>query len=213
MVKEVDRGEIGDDRIAFVPLTPGAARPLCATRAAARERVVSAKDWSGYLAGLKGGYVFIQSGDGANNALGVAVFDPATARKLFTDDITGTIEFPPADGSALHLRYERAFSAKCALPAKGAACWTEILAATHLAQTPMPDCLQPYADAARDMAQSRCEDEKGDKAACVAAQIAKTKSEYTDDPSVIGYSVDVVIDGARTSVTPAGTPPRCWPAD
>jgi hypothetical protein len=78
-VKQVDLGELGADQLSI--LADGS---LCRRENAANEKIISAKDWTGYFEGVKGDYIFFTAEDGWNDGLGFAVFT-AGARKLFED--------------------------------------------------------------------------------------------------------------------------------
>src|SRR5215467_684301 len=74
MVKEVDLGEVGAERMGIVPVSPQT--PGKCTRARSKEEIViSAKDWSGYFLGVKASYVFFSGDDLWNGARGFAIFD------------------------------------------------------------------------------------------------------------------------------------------
>jgi hypothetical protein len=212
MVKEVDRRQEGDDRIAFVTLPQGAAIPPCALPPARSERAIGS-DWSGYLLGVKNGVVLVSAADGENGAIGVALYDPVTARQLFIADVTGGIVFPASEPNTLLMNYQRTFVADCSIPAKGVACWRAIAARNGLGAIAMPDCDAAYAAGAEAMAQARCELAKGNRASCLAAERARLMAQYQDDPSVIGVAVQATVTVAGGHETLVGTAARCWAAE
>lgn len=186
-VKQIDLGELGADQLSIL-----ADGTPCRKESVANEKIVSAKDWTGYFEGVKGNYIFFTAEDGWNDGLGFAVFT-ADARKLFEDVAkkwTG-VELRP---SGMLLRYERVYEAPCSLQADAAACWRTIMKATGLIGASPPNC----------------------KAAYVREQkrVPKFAKQALSDPTVIDYVVSTTIDARTQKITPAtGEALRCRPAD
>ena len=57
MVKEVDLGEKGADRLSIVPITKGTT-PGCIRPQAKSEKIIDPKEWTGYFKGVKNDFVF-----------------------------------------------------------------------------------------------------------------------------------------------------------
>ena len=187
VVKQIDLGEPGADQLSIV-----ADGSVCRRENAADEKIVSAKDWTGYFGGVKGDYIFFTAEDGWNDGLGFAVFT-ADAKKLFEDVAVkwAGVELRP---SGIQLRYERVYEAPCSLQSATAACWQTIRQATGLTDASPPDC----------------------KAAYVREQkrTPKFARQALSDPTVIDYDVSVAIDAKTHKMMPAtGKALRCRPAD
>ena len=186
-VKQIDLGELGASQLSV--LADGSP---CRKENATNEKIVSAKDWTGYFEGVKGNDIFFTAEDGWNDGLGFAVFT-ADARKLFEDVAKkwAGIELTP---SGILLRYERVYEAPCSLQSGAAACWQTIRKATGLTDASPPDC----------------------KAAYVREQkrTPKFASQVLRDPTVIDFDVSITIEARTQKITPAtGKALRCRPAD
>jgi hypothetical protein len=219
MVKEIDTGEVGDDQISVRPLASPAERPTCQAANQPGEKIVPSKTWGGYFLGVKAGYLFLSAEDGVNSGMGFAVLHGAEPTRLLFLDLA-TIEHDrvqfravSVEGERLHLRYTRLYAASCSVQADGAACWARIVAETHVASTPAPDCATGYLRAKRELAAGRCEAQShpGD-ADCLSKEMLGM-ADWDASPSVIGYGVDVVVGPAGPQVTATGAAGSCWPAD
>jgi len=190
MVKEIDLGEPGADQLSILPLAAGKA-PDCKRANASDEIVV--KEWSGYLKGVKGDYIFWDADDGWNGGLGFAV-TTADGKKLFEDVAKPTlraVELAP-DGS-LTLRYTRVYGAPCSLRADAAGCWDKIKQQTGLAD-PAPDCRAAYE---REM-----------------KRVPKFAQQTIDDPTAVDYEAVTTISGGTAKIAAAtGKALACRPED
>jgi hypothetical protein len=73
VVKQVDLGEIGADRLSIIPAAPGKT-PQCRQAKERDEYVIPGDSWSGYFEGVKSDYAFFVAADGTNGGLGFMVF-------------------------------------------------------------------------------------------------------------------------------------------
>lgn len=211
MVKEVDLGEKGADRLAIIPVVPGTV-PRC-TRAQSRsEKVINSDEWSGYFKGVKSGLVFFDADDGVNGGLGFAVYDPRTGKKIFEDSALGALDFQEAPAGRIAFRYIRVFESKCVLPQEPNACWAEIQKATGLQNASLPDCKTGYEKSAQEMAKGRCQAQGQNDQPCLAKEIKLARDQTKDAPSVIAYPVEVVL-GSATEIKPRPGDLQCWPSD
>jgi hypothetical protein len=214
-VKQLDLGEVGAAQLAILPQKAGAKPTPCQRQTAAGEIVIPAKAWSGYFKGVKSNYVFFDAEDGTNGGLGFAVFDGRTGTKLFEDLAVGEIGTAEPSEDGIKLRYKRAFSGTCSIPAAGVGCWAEILQKMPgVKAEPIPDCAAGYLKAKSEMARGRCEaqNEKGET--CLQKEMKLLDEQKWDtSPSVIGYDVEARIKASQPSVTATGGELSCWPAD
>ncbi len=215
MVKEVDLGEVGADRLGIVPVTPQSAGKC--TRARSKgETVIPAKEWSGYFMGVKNGYIFFSGDDRWNGADSFAVFDSRagknkTGKKLFEDSAKADISFLVRPDGTIVMRYLRVVTDDC-LVLKDASCWQRMAAKYSLDAAAAPDCRKGYEASAESMAKERCTGKPGDQAACIQKERPLALQQAFDSPSVISYPVEVEL-GTTPVIKPAGAALGCWPAD
>jgi hypothetical protein len=213
MVKQIDAGEVGADELSIVP-NEAAHKAPCQRADLPAEKVVDPKDWSGYVKGVKGDYVFFDAGDGVNGASGFAVFSTADGKKLFEDSALGDLQSAALDGGALTLRYKRSFSGDCSIPHAGDACWSKIAAATGLDAQAQPDCAAGYLKAKNELAKGRCETQSKSNAACLTAALKEIEAQHWDEaPSVIVYDAETVLKPGQSAVKPLGGDRACHPSD
>jgi hypothetical protein len=212
MVKEVDMGEKGAERLAIVPVRKNELH-TCSRLRDPGEREINSDDWSGYFMGVKGRLVFFSADDGWNGGTGFAVFDAKTGRKIFDDVALGNLEFSEAAGSATSLHYTRVVDGGCIIPKEQSACWDKIKNKLGLDSTSMPDCKSGYEKSAQDLAKGRCQAQNADNPQCLAKEISLARQQSNDANSVIAYPVEVTLLGAGAYVKPTGGELRCWPSD
>lgn len=209
MVKEVDMGEVGAERLGIVPVTPQS-RGKCVRARGKEEIVIPAEQWSGYFMGVKNGYVFFSGDDLWNGATPFAIFDSATGKKLFEDSAKADISFA-TNGQTVSMRYLRVVTDDCFI-LKDAACWQRMAAKYGLDNASVPDCSKGYEASAESMAKGRCTAQRAPLAACLKKERPLALKQALDSPSVISYPVEVEL-GATPSITPTGAAAGCWPAD
>jgi hypothetical protein len=213
MVKEVDMGEKGAERLAIVPVRKSETR-TCSRLRDPGEREINSDDWSGYFMGVKGRLVFFSADDGWNGGTGFAVFDSKTGKKIFDDVALGNLEFSDAAGTNTSLRYTRVVDSGCILPKEESACWDKIKSKLALdsASAAMPDCKGGYEKSAQDLAKGRCQAQNADNPQCLAKEISLARQQSNDANSVIAYPVEVTL-GANASIKAVAGDLRCWPSD
>jgi len=183
MVKEVDLGEVGAEKLALL-----AADAPC-ERADERERVIE-DDIAGYLMGVSGGFVFFRAADGWNGGLPFVVYDAATGERLLDDSFEGDNFAAIRSGKGeLTLDFRRVYTASCSLYLDGAACAKAIAADTGLPLKQLPDCASAY-----------------------KAEIKRSPGhagEIEKLPSVIVYPVEVAYVAGDTLRRPLDGPASC----
>lgn len=207
MIKQVDMGEVGAERISVTPVAAGATPPACVRDQAKNELALGEQEgWEGYYLGNKDDYLVLTSADGSDGGEAFGVFTRAGA-KLFMDssEKMTLVELLPASPHAgsspihdklLHLRYTRVFRADCSVFEKGAACWRQIQKATGLAEPLPPTCNRVYAEEQKRLP-------------------ANQRKQFISDPTVVGYPVEVTLDGKGivSPLRPTGKLTGCWPAE
>ncbi|EJB03203.1 hypothetical protein FHX14_003609 [Rhizobium sp. BK619] len=187
MVKEVDLGEVGAEKLALL-----AADAPC-ERTSERERVI-ADDTAGYLMGVSGGFVFFRAADGWNGGLPFVVYDAATGERLLDDSLDGDDFAAIRSGKGeLTLDFRRVYTASCSLYHEGAGCAKAIAAETGLSPKQLPDCAAAY-----------------------KAEIKRSPehaSEIEKLPSVVVYPVELAYAAGDTTRRPMDGPTTCRTPD
>ncbi len=210
MVKEVDLGEVGAERLGIVPVTPQSTGK-CVHPRGKQEIVIDPKEWSGYFMGVKNGYVFFSGEVGWNGATPFAIFDSKTGKKLFEDSAKANIAFIGHPDQSVGMQYLRVVTDDCFI-LKDAACWQRMTAKYGLAAATAPDCKKGYDASAESMAKGRCAAQRAPLATCLKKERPLALKQALDSPSVISYPVEVEL-GATPSAKPTGGSVSCWPAD
>lgn len=188
MVKEVDLGEVGAEKLAVLP-----ENAKCEREDAGERKVTDPV--AGYFLGAKGNLAFFQAPDGFNGGMPYVVIDTKTMKKLFDDSFEGA-DFEKIDdqGGRLTLDYVRTYSADCSLYLDGTACAQKIKKETGLGATvPLPDCTAAY-----DAEKKRTPD--------YAREIEQL-------PSVISYPVTLTYDGTSATYVPRAGETACRAPD
>lgn len=209
MVKEVDMGEVGAERLGIVPVKPQSTGK-CVRARGKDEIVIPAEQWSGYFMGVKKDYVFLSGEDLWNSSSPFAIFDSRTGKKLF-EDSAKKISFVTRPDQTIAMRYLRVVTDDCFI-LKDAACWQRMAAKYGLDAATVPDCRKGYDASAEEMAKGRCTAQRAPLAACLKKERPLAMKQALDSPSVISYPVEVEL-GAMPSAKPTGVAVGCWPAD
>ena len=210
MVKEVDLGEKGAERLAVVPA--GKTATSCTRARGKREKVVNPDEWSGYFKGVKGNLVFFDADDGWNGGMGFVVYDAKTMKKIYEDAALGALKFSDDSGPNVSIAYTRVVDGGCNLPKEQAACWSAIQKKLSLEAGAAPDCKAGYEKSAQAMAEARCSGNPKADPECMAKELSLARQQANDASSVIAYPVSVVLSASPAVKQVAGKV-RCWPSD
>lgn len=213
LVKEVDMGEKGAERLAIVPAAKGRTR-TCTRLREPGEKDINSDDWTGYFKGVKGNLVFFDADDGVNGGMGFAVYDSKTMKKIFDDVALGELTFPGTAGTQTAIAYTRVVDGGCVIiqPKEQNACWDKIRKQLGLENAPAPDCKVGYENSAQQLAKGRCQAQNADNPQCVAKEIDLARRQTNDANSVMAYPVEVILS-ANPAIKPVAGNLRCWPAD
>jgi hypothetical protein len=220
MVKEVDMGEKGAERLGIVPVTPQSTRK-CTRARSKEEKVVSNEEWGGYFMGVKGGYVFLSGEDGWNGAEEFAIFDAGTGKKLFEDAAQpfrslatrkADISFVTKADQTIVMQYVRVVDDDC-LILKDPGCWPRMAKKYGLDPAIAPDCRKGSQTSAEYMAQERCYRANGPPlSACMNKERPLALQQALDEALVLSYPVEVELS-EKPSIKPTGPAASCWRAD
>lgn len=211
MVKEVDMGEKGAERLAIVPTGKSKVR-TCSHLREPGEKTINPDDWSGYFKGVKGNLVFFDADDGVNSGMGFAVFDSKTGKKMWDDVALGEIDLADSPDKTVTLRYTRVVDGGCIMPKDPTGCWQKITTKLALGNIAAPDCQSGYEKSAQEMAKGRCQAQNSDNDQCLAKEIKLARQQAGEAPSVVSYAVEVVL-GEEPTIKPSGGNVGCWPSD
>jgi hypothetical protein len=212
MVKEVDMGEKGAERLAIVPAANHKDKDhTCSRLRDLNEKEISSDEWTGYFKGVKGDLVFFDADDGWNGGTGFAVYNAKTGKKVFEDVAAGPLEFPDS-GKLVSIKYTRIVAGDCVLPKEPAPCWAKISQKLELAGASAPDCKAGYEKSAQDLAKGRCQAQHAENDQCLSREISLARKQTSDSPSVVSYPVELVFNPDPV-LKPAGGDVACRPAD
>jgi hypothetical protein len=205
MVKQVDAGEKGAERLAIVP---GKIKDhTCSRLRDQGEKEINSDEWTGYFKGVKGDLVFFDADDGVNGGMGFAVFSAKTGKKVFDDVALGPLQLSTGEDKSVTMTYTRLVEGDCVIPKEQAACWDKIKQKLAL-DNAAPDCKGGYEKSAQEMAKGRCQAQKADNPECLAKEIALARQQANDSPSVISYPVEVVLS-SEPAIKPANGKVGC----
>ncbi len=204
MVKEVDTGNKGGDRLTITSYARRAPRPICAEKTA-HEIEVPETEWTGYFAGVKSGHVMFYAEDGTNGGLPFALYDKQ-GRQLFNDSVKTPADQPSdpfyflEDGSRFVVKFQRVYSANCSLLTDNPTCAAKVAAETDLPPDALPDCHAPYEENFRFFSHG-------------TEPSPKERAELIKNPSVLNYPASGEYSVGKWSVMPVSTHAECQPAD
>ena len=219
MVKQVDFGEVGAERLAILPAAAGKMR-ACREPKEADEYAIPVEVWSGYFAGTKGGFAFFNGEDGVNGGDAFMVLRIADKKKLLEDVVDQGFESMEVRAGAVQVRYRRVYSAACSVETAGASCIDAVAKATGVSKASLAICSNGYRAAKETLAAERCKSRSKKDQQCVARELDLIgKQKWDAVPSVITYEVELELregsaEPAQSSAAkPLGDALRCYPAD
>jgi hypothetical protein len=188
MIRESGTDTPAPNAAVVLPLPAGQARPAC--DATHRNGEVALKTEGFSFVGRKGQFLLFSATD-PNGAVPFMVIDAGTGRLIFEDGTPADrgVQAISVEQGNLRLRYRRAFNAPCSIMQNAASCWSQLIAAGKL-----PHAMEQSAPSPR-----------------VCAASYKADKVPADDPSIIAYDVETVVDSTgQAQVTPRG-PVSCAP--
>ncbi len=219
MIKQVDFGEVGAERLAILPAAAGKMRP-CREPKEADEYAIPVEVWSGYFAGSKGGFAFFNGEDGVNGGDAFMAMRIADKKKLLEDVADKGFESMEVRGGALQVRYRRVYSAACSVLTSGASCIDAVAKTTGVSTASLAICSDGYRAAKEALAAERCKSRSKKDQQCLARELALVgKQKWDAAPSVITYEVALelhegsVAPAQSFATKPLGDALRCYPAD
>jgi len=188
MIRESGTDTPAPNAAVVLPLSTGQARPACDATHRSSEVALKTEGFS--YVGRKDHFLLFSAAD-PNGAVPFMVLDAGSGRIVFEDGTPADrgLQAIAVEQGNLHLRYRRAFNAPCSIMQNATTCWSQLIAAGKLPQSMEQSVPSPRLCAASY---------KADKAPA-------------NDPSIIAYDVETVVDAAgQAQVTPRG-PVSCTP--
>lgn len=213
VVKQVDLGEVGADRLSIIPAQSGKTVP-CRRARERNEYVIPSDSWSGYFEGVKSDYAFFVAADGINGGLGFMVFRVPDRRKLFEDTAEKSLQSLEIKDGILTLHYQRVFASGCSVVTGGPACQDTIAKKTGVAAGSLSSCANGYRAAKEEMAKMRCEAQSSEDDACIDKELKIINEQKWDEaPTVIVYEVEAALGGVSPVIKPLSDALVCRPSD
>ena len=221
MVKQLDFGEVGAERLSIIALAAGA-NASCDQSKAPGEYVIPPETWSGYFAGAKGGYAFFNADDGVNDGMGFIVLRVEDKKKIFEDVREKSFHSMELHDGVPLVRYRRVYSASCSVPVDGASCIDAIVRDTGVSKASLGLCAQGYRQAEESLARERCKAQSKTTGSCMTQEMALLhKQKWDASPSVISYEVELDLHEIAAKdkplpaaqIKPLGDALACRPAD
>jgi hypothetical protein len=221
MIKQLDFGEVGAERLAILP-TLESKPATCREAKEPEEYVLPPEMWSGYFAGAKSGYAFFTASDGINGGMGFIVLRLADRKKLFEDVYKKHFEaIDVLDGVPL-IRYQRVYAGTCSVVTDGASCAESIAHETGVTRESLAICAKGYRAAQEALARERCKADGKTDAPCIAKESDIIKNQKWDaSPTVIVYEAQLDLHEttasdrppAGASIKALGNALACRPSD
>jgi hypothetical protein len=213
VVKQVDYGEVGADRLGLLPVLSRNAT-LCRPDREPGEYVLPPETWSGHFKGVKADYAFFDAPDGVNGGLGFMALRIYDRKALFEDIAQRGLKSIEIEEGALKLRYQRVFEGNCSVMSSGEACRDAIARDTGVSASSLSICDLGYQAAKQAMARGRCEAQSSHQASCNSDELARLDQQKWDEArSVIVYEVETVLKDGLVAITPRSDALACHPSD
>jgi hypothetical protein len=213
VVKQVDYGEVGADRLALLPVVVGNATP-CRVAVEANEYAIPSDTWSGYFKGVKADYAFFDAPDGTNGGLGFMVLRIFDRKVLFEDTAQHGIASIEIQEGTLKLRYQRVFEASCSVVSASSACRDGLVHDTGIADGSLSACAEGYRTAKQSMAKSRCAAQTSRESDCVSKQLTLlNEQKWNEATTVIVYEVEVHLSREQPVIARRSDALACHPSD
>jgi hypothetical protein len=213
VIKQVDYGEVGADRLALLPVLSRNGTE-CHEDREASEYVIPADTWSGYFRGVKADYAFFDAPDGINGGLGFMVLRLYDRKAVLEDVAQHGIKSIDYEEGVLRLRYQRVFTGTCSVPTGGDSCRDALVRDTGVSAGSLSICSQGYRAAREAMAKGRCAAQSNHQKDCLRQEFDRLGEQKWDGAaSVIAYEVEAALKDGTLVITPRSDALACHPSD
>jgi hypothetical protein len=187
MVRESGTDSPDPNDAMLIPIG-GAARPGC--DAAKHDGDMTLKTEGFSFMGRKANFLLFSATD-SNGAIPFMVIDAANGKVIFQDGTPAEhgMQTVAVENGSLHLRYTRGFNASCSIMQDAAGCWSHLVS-----EGKIPSSMAQQVPASK-----------------LCAGSYKAARSPADNPSVISYPVDTVVDVSGHAQTTLRGPVACSP--
>jgi hypothetical protein len=213
VIKQVEYGEVGADRLALLPVLSRNATQ-CRENREALEYIIPADTWSGYFKGVKADYAFFDAPDGVNGGLGFMVLRLYDRKSVLEDVAQHGIKSIEYEEGTLRLRYQRVYAGNCSILTAGEPCRDALIRDIGVSAGSLSICLQGYRAAREAMAKGRCAAQANRQKDCLQKESDRLGEQKWDEaPTVIVYEAEVTFKDGTLVTTPRSDALACHPSD
>jgi hypothetical protein len=213
VIKQVDYGEVGADRLALLPVLARNATQ-CHEEREPLEYVIPADIWSGYFKGVKADYAFFDAPDGINGGLGFMVLRLYDRKPVLEDVAQHGVRSIDYEEGVLKLRYQRVHAGNCSILTAGADCRDALVRDTGVSAGSLSICSQGYRAAKEAMAKGRCAAQANRQKDCVQRELDRLGEQKWDEaPTVVVYEAESTLKNGSLVTTPRSDALACHPSD
>jgi hypothetical protein len=213
VIKQVDYGEVGADRLALLPVLSRNATQ-CHEDREALEYVIPADTWSGYFRGVKADYAFFDAPDGINGGLGFMVLRLFDRKAVLEDVAQHGIKSINYEEGVLRLHYQRVYAGNCSILTAGEDCRDALVRDTGVSAGSLSICPQGYRAAKEAMAKARCSAQASRRKGCFEEELDHLgEQKWNEAPTVIVYEAEATLKDGTFVTTPRSDALACHPSD
>jgi hypothetical protein len=213
VIKQVDYGEVGADRLALLPVLSRNATQ-CHEDREALEYVIPPDTWSGYFRGVKADYAFFDAPDGINGGLGFMVLRLYDRKPVLEDVAEHGVRSIDYEEGVLKIRYQRVHAGTCSILTAGEDCRDALIRATGVSAGSLSICSQGYRAGKQAMAKSRCAAQGNRQKDCQQKELDRLDEQKWDEaPTVIVYEAEATLKDGALVTTPRSDALACHQSD
>lgn len=159
--------------------------------------------WRGILLGVLGDYIVLDSLETLGAGTSFGVFDSGNGKSLFTDNHAGDVSVKRYP-SAYELAYRRIYNPGCSLARDDEErCWNKVKKATGLVSK--PNCRKWIGNETLRLRKEGLSDQE------IENKIEEMTKKAASAPSLVMYSVSVMLDESSARVSTLNEPAECFP--
>jgi len=213
VIKQVDYGEVGADRLALLPVLSRNGTQ-CHEDREALEYVIPPDTWSGYYRGVKADYAFFDAPDGINGGLGFMVLRLYDRKVVLEDVAQHGIRSIDYEEGVLKIRYQRVHAGACSILTAGEDCRDGLVRDTGVSAGSLSICSQGYRAAKEAMAKGRCSAQANRRKDCLQKELDRLGGQKWDEaPTVIVYEAEATLKDGALVTKPRSDALACHPSD
>jgi hypothetical protein len=213
VIKQVDYGEVGADRLALLPVLSRNATQ-CHEEREALEYVIPSDTWSGYFRGVKADYAFFDAPDGVNGGLGFMVLRLFDRKAVLEDVAEHGIKSIDYEEGVMKIHYQRVHAGDCSILSAGNGCRDALVRDTGVSAQSLSICPQGYRAAKEAMAKGRCAAQANRQRDCFQKELERLdEQKWNEAPTVIVYEAEATLKDGTLVTTPRSDALACHPSD